>query len=245
MDSYIEISFLHNLLLIYVSCMVGKYVSVQPISTKKIWIYTVSMAGSGCFLWFPNAWILICFLEATFFFFYFRYIYRAYLVGLCFRFLCSFTCFVIYQGGFHNLLWFVPVDAFIYPTWMFYILLYSLLANKWKDILSRRSYIYKVYLHVEGHCFSVLGYLDSGNLLTYQGIPVIFMDKKFQAYFKNQRIELVVRNTISGTDVIRCYECEISIQGGQRHKVLLSCENTITLPMKCEVLLHTKVITQG
>lgn len=245
MDSYIEISLLHNVATIWLSCMVAKYVNGQPIADKKIILYACTIATLGSILWFPYAWGILLIVEVSFFFFCFRFTYKAYIGALCFRYLCYLTTFLFYQGGFHNFLWFVPIQAFIYPIWSIYGIVYALLARKWKDCIVKLSYVYQIQIHVQDHTLQVLGYLDSGNLLTYQNIPVLFIDKKYQSYFCNQRIELVVRNSISDMDVIRCYECEMTMEGSRRHQVLISCESNMALPMKCEVLLNMKVITQG
>lgn len=245
MDSYIEISILHNFISISLSCMMGKYICVQPVADKKVLWYAILLSLCGCIFWYPYAWCVMLILEAAFFFFCFRYVYKVYIVALCFRYLCYATTFAFYHGGFHNFLWFVPAQAFIYPLWGLYALLYILLAVKWKDVVAKLSYVYQIHIYLHNQTLDMLGYLDSGNLLTYQTIPVLFINKKYQTYFSNQRIELVVRNSISGMDVIRCYECDIAIEGSRRHRVLISCEGNMTLPMKCEVLLNMKVITQG
>lgn len=245
MESYIEISFLHNVLVILLSVLLGEYAALQPVSFRRLLGYAVSISFVACFCWFPHSVYVVLVAEMILFVLFFRYAYKSYLMGLCIRYLCYYTAFAFYQGGFHNLVWFVPMKSGILFLWGVYGAVYILLALKWKDIFSKLSYLYQIRIYVEGKVLHLPAYLDSANLVTYHHVPILFIDKKYHEYFKNQRIELVVMNTIAKTEIIRCYACDVQIAGCRKHAVYVNCDKTLQLPFQCNVLLNMKVMTLG
>lgn len=161
------------------------------------------------------------------------------------RMLWYMTSFAFYQGGFHNFLWFVPLHAAVYWLWLVYVLLFVLLHVKWKDMLARMNYLYRLQIELADTTLHLKGWLDSGNLLSYEGIPVLFISSSYETYFKKQDIELVVMNTVDDTSVIRCYACLAAIEGCHKHRVLVCCRNHVSLPLNCEVLLNMNMMTLG
>lgn len=245
MDSFIEVAFVHCMLTIYLSALCGSAAAVQPLARSRMWLYAITISGIGVLLWTKYSYIVMAITEAMFLLLWFRRTCKAYIIALCVRWLSFLTCFILYQGGFHNGLWFVPVHAPILLIWLVYGIAYFGLHNKWRDQISRMSYIYEVSIYTRDQTLRVKGYLDSGNLLSWNSVPVLFIDKRYEEYFTKQDIQLVIRNTISKTDEICCYVCEAALSGCQRQPVLVCCENRMTLPMHCEVLLNLKMMTQG
>lgn len=245
MESYLEVSFINSCLILYVSVMVAQYASWQPIAKKYCLLYALIVSFVGVFFWFPYAMLMVVIIEVLFFLFIFRRAYKTYLFSMCFRFLCIATCFLLYGGGFHNFIWFVPLQATIWVTWLLYIFALVLLHCKWKDYVAKLSCVYDVSIYTKTKTLHVVGYLDSGNLLTYEGKPVVFIDCQYKTYFAQERIELIVMNTIAQTEVIRCYQCDIQLHGCKRHRVYIHCDKTLQLPVKCGLLLNMKVMTLG
>lgn len=245
MESYIEVSLLHNFITVVISTLMATYASLQPISFKRILIYASVQASTSCIFWFSNAWVLSVVVELLFFLVFFRYAYKTYVISLVTRFLWLCTAFVMYDGGFHNGAYFVPMDQPIYILWAIYGVCMLLLLAKWKDFVAELSYVYSLKLYTKQKILPLRGYLDSGNLITFKNVPILFLDKKYYAYFQNQGIELVVMNTITDTDVIRCYDCELQLSGCKKQRVFVNCEKSLELPLHCELLLNMKVMTLG
>lgn len=245
MESFVEVSLIHAIITLFLSVYIGQIVALQPLSKKRIWFYACISATLGCMLWLSYSWMILILVEVIAFFFFFRYAYKTYFCALVLRFLCFATTFVFYGGSFHNFYWFVPMDCPIWVMWLLYALIILLLQCKWKDIVSRLAYVYELTIFTNDETLKLTSYLDSGNLLTYQHVPILFIDKKYHAYFKNQRIELVVMNSVSASEVIRCYECDIQLLGCKKQHVYINADRHLKLPFTCSVLLNMNVMTTG
>lgn len=245
MDSYVEVSFLHTMLLILLSVWIAQYISLKPISDLRLLAYAFLQSLCLCFMWFSYSWLLCVIIEALFFLIIFHYAKKTYLVALCIRALSMATCFVVYQGGFHNVTWFVPIQARIWPVWVTLIIVAIALRMKWKYYLAKTSCVYDTKIYTKHETLRIKGYLDSGNLLTWQGVPVIFLSPNYHAYFKDESIELIVMNSVSDTAILRCYTSKIQIAGCVSHQVYVHCEKNLQLPMGCVALLNMNVMTMG
>lgn len=245
MESYLEVSFLYNICTLILSLRLGAYAAVQPISMRRMIMYATLLSALACFGWFPFAGVLVVLGEIVSLILFFRYALKTYVCAWILRLLLYGTSFVLYGGGFHNGMWFVPMDTKVIWLWIVYILLFIILLIKCKDSFLKLSYIYEITMYLPHTCIKLKSYLDSGNMLMYQQIPILFVDKKYQEYFKEQRIELVVMNSIDTTSVIRCYACDIKIAGCCRKGVYINCDRHLQLPFHCSVLLNVNVMTMG
>lgn len=246
MESYLEVSFFHNVCTIALSFLLGEYASMQPVSIWRVLLYAFMVSAFGCFLWFPYAIWIILLIEAFFFFLCFRRVFKAYFSALTIRILCYLSAFLFFGGGFHNGLWFVPMDGKgVVALWIVYGCAVLLLMAKWKHAFALTSYVYDAMLFLQETKLHLKGYLDSGNLLTYEQIPIVFIDKKYQTYFKNQNIELIVMNSVTSSEVIRCYACRLQLAGCRIQQVYVNCDRHLQLPLQCDVLLNVNVMTTG
>ncbi|MEG2506706.1 MAG: sigma-E processing peptidase SpoIIGA [Longicatena sp.] len=245
MESYLEVSFLHNLITIMLSVVIAQYTTLQPLSNKRLFCYAFVLSLYGCLTYFSYSIVGSICLEALFFITYFRYAYKTYLMALCIRYVAYATTFVLLIGSFHNGLYFVPMKYEILLIWLCYGLAYALLYHKWKDVFSKLSYVYQSTLFMKQTTLKLPAYLDSGNLVSHEHIPIIFVDQQYLAYFKDQSIELVVMNSITNTTILRCYKCSIQLEGCQKHMVYVHADKHLNLPFNCKVLLNMKVMTLG
>lgn len=245
MESFVEVSLLHNAITILLSFRMASYACVQPIALRSMFLYALTIAVFGSLLFFQGSYLLMLLLEIGFFLGMFHRNAKSWMTMLVIRFLWCMSGFALYQGGFHNFLWFVPVHATIVWLWLVYALLFILLHRKWKDMLARLNYCYRVHIELEDRTLHLKGWLDSGNLLSYESIPVLFLSSSYEAYFAKQDIELVVMNTMEDTSIIHCYVCMAAIDGCQKHKVLICCRKHVNLPLNCEVLLNMNLMTLG
>ena len=244
MESYVEVSFLYNAFTLMLSFLMARYICIQPLSIQKIISYSLCISGVGCSLFMEGSLGCMVLLEGILFFLFFRQKIKTWWMAQVIRFLWYMSVFAIYQGSFHNFLWFPSIHTNLIWIGLLYVFLFCLLEIKWKDVFSKLQYCYYFNIKVEQHTLRVKGWLDSGNLLSYEGIPVLFILPRYEEYFKNQNIQLVVMNTMEDSSVISCYECEVALEGGKFHDVLICCKE-MHLPLKCEALLNMNMMTLG
>lgn len=223
-----------------ISCMTAGYLSLKPLSIKQMGIYSMILPLASCFLWMKYSWIIILMVEVLFFLLYFRLSWKTYLLTLSLRFLLSFSWYACFRGGFHNFQYFFPIRS---P----FILLISqcvilwLLYRKWNYWVGKLNYVYECQIEGIPNKHSWKGYLDSGNMLMMNDIPVIFIDNKYESYFHDANIQYLVMNTMSGSAPIACFEGRIKIQGMVKKRVYIRCEKNIQLPMQCQILLNVNL----
>ncbi|MFR5523802.1 MAG: hypothetical protein ACLTJG_02450 [[Clostridium] innocuum] len=92
----------------------------------------------------------------------------------------------VLSGWFHNFLWFVPLHASVYWLWLVYGGMFLLLHVKWKDMLARMNYLYRLHIELADTTLHLKGWLDSGNLLSYEGIPVLFISSSMRHILRNR-----------------------------------------------------------
>lgn len=237
MESYIEISFIIQSLYMLIACMTAGYLSLKPISLKQSFVYSLTVALCACILWGTNSWLIMVIVEFLFFLLIFRYCWKTYILMITIRCLISWTCYAIYRGGFHNFQYFLPMVSPIAIILVELFVLY-LLYRKWNYWIGKLNYVYDCHIKNIPMKKPIKGYLDTGNLLTIDDVPVVFMDEKFQTYFKDLDIQYLVMNTMSGSAPIACYKSIIDIHGLSKKDVYIHCKKQIQLPMQCQILLN-------
>ena len=68
MESYVEVSMLHNTATILLSFLMASYACVQPLPIRKMLVYALALSIPGCLLFFPGSWVLLVLEEIVFFF---------------------------------------------------------------------------------------------------------------------------------------------------------------------------------
>ena len=242
MESYIEISFVNQILLMVLSILIAGYITCKPVCLKENVIYSVSISLFCSLFWGTYSWLLYMCLEVFFFLLYFRYRLKTYFVYGSLRFLLSFTCYALWKGSYHLGMYYVPLHQKPFLFWTIEIILLISLLRKWKYFLGKLNYIYECTIQSNHKKFSVCAYLDSGNLLTLQGIPVVFLDPKYTLYFQGERMQFVNIQTVQGEQEIGCYEALIEIKGYASQHVYVHCKQNIKLPFRCELLLNMKLL---
>lgn len=240
MESYVEVSFLIQVLTMLISCMTAGYLSLHPLSFKQMFIYSILISFMACAFWMEFSWIIILIIEILFFLLYFRMSWKAFLLTIAMRFLLSFTWYVVYRGGFHNFQYFYPMRSPIQILILLFVILW-LLCRKWNYWIGKLSYIYECKIEEIDQKHWWRGYLDSGNLLMMEDVPVIFIDQKYVTYLKSCRIQYLVMKTMSQSVTIPCYEGHIEIRGLMKKKVYIRCEKDMQLPMQAQILLNVNL----
>ena len=59
MESYVEVSMLHNTATILLSFLMASYACVQPLPIRKMLVYALALSIPGCLLFFPGSWLFL------------------------------------------------------------------------------------------------------------------------------------------------------------------------------------------
>lgn len=245
MESYVEISYIQNVFCTISALLFAQYTTLRPIRIRSMIVYACSTSFCICFLWIPYHLLILFLWEVLCIFWLFRHAKKTYIWMQCFSYLQQFTLFLLFSGGFYNLHWFVPITMYILPLWLFYICIWVLLWCKWNRWIARNTCIYQTTIYIGQHTLQYKGYLDSGNLLTEQGIPVVFLDCCFDSYFQNENICYIDMVGVDNSQKIACIKGEIQLQGCKRHTVYICTSNSLQLPNGCRLLLNMNLMTMG
>lgn len=244
MDSYIEITWFTGFLVLMHSSTLAFYVAWKPQSFLRLLGYSIAIPFLAILCFHPSAWCFMIALEAFFFWKIYRHAWETWLIMIANRLLWNMTCYVFYGGSFHVGIYFVPMETIPWLLWGILFGSWLLLYHKWKAALAQYDFIYPLRVVTSNVQLKLRGYLDTGNLLSSEGIPVIFLDVQYASYFHDESIELVVMNTVDATKVIRCHEVKAKVGDGRFHKVLVNSEKNLQLPMGCNALLNMNMMTQ-
>ena len=85
---------------------------------------------------------------------------------------------------------------------------------------------YQVKVKINNKTLSMIGYLDTGNTLTYKGKPVIITNKQIKS--KKKKI-YVPYNTVGKTGILKCIETKIDIKDYGQFNVLLGYDENLNI----------------
>ena len=241
METYVEISFMHQFMMIVMSLHVARVCIFSLFPTKYIFLYAFIISMMSHLLWIPySSWIILL-IETCCFLTYFSEDKKLYVFAYAIRFLCMLSSFALYQGSFYNLTYMPPMDAFIYPLWFFFALIILLCHSVCANDYINENCIYPVTLTFAKHQIHIKGYLDSGNFATYQGRCIIFLDAKYDTYATNCSIEKIVVHTMNAESKIDCVLAHLQI-AKKKEEVYVAVQHQLKLPNKCPLLLNMRLL---
>ena len=241
MDSYLEVTLLNAVIVILFSLCTASYLSIQPLSWRKMLIYTLFITLFGVVLWNDwSLWFMIA-MEIILFFSLFRWHMKCYVFAYTIRMLLFFAEYAFLKGSFHNLLYFVPMRCAIILFWVVLLLGLVFLFANGKLFLCAMQYSYPFTLYTADTKLKLIGYLDSGNLATYHQIPIIFLDQRYCSYFTASQVDLVILHSVSGVEITRVYEARIKLENGICAKVYVNVEKTISKELGAACILNRNI----
>lgn len=245
MSSYIEVTFINNVLIMMLSLVLAHYLLLDRMSRRTMLRYTLAVSLLAVLCWNSFSPLLMLGAEILSCVFWFKLHVKVFALAYSLRLLFSLTCYVLYGGSFHLLIYFVPTGTYtILYFWVIAGIAFAASMRKWKYYITQAQYIYETVLWAGQKKFHIYGYLDSGNVLTYNEIPIIFAVSRFYEYFKNENIELVVMNTMNQTSSVRVYPCELQVRGCEKQSAYICFDRQGVIPMHCECLLNLHVLTR-
>ena len=245
MESYIEVTFLTNGFIILLSVQIAQYITLRPVDTKNSICYALLISLFSVMLWEKWSVYMLITLELLFCLTLFKYAIKTWIFAYLYRWLLMLTCFVVWQGSFHNLTWFVPIHRPFLYIWIGCSFTFLLLYKKWNLWVAKRSCLYTIYVLTSLGWKKMKGYLDSGNLLQENGLPVLFLHKKYGSVFKDKDIHYIQMEGISYSNTIETIQTQVYLAGCQKHEVYICLQQEIRLPMHAQVLLNMNLMMMG
>lgn len=241
MESYIEVSFIHQVLMIMVSLCIARVCIFSFFSTRMILYYALMIALTSHLFWFSEGIFIILLVEAICFLTIFKSNKKLYVFAYAIRFLNMLTCYGLYQGSFYHGVYCPPIDAFVYPLWFFWslfiLLCHSIRANHYIE----ENCIYPVTLSFHQHQLHVNGYLDSANFASHQGRCIVFLDQKYHAFASQCVIEKVNVHTMNADSQIACVCATLQI-AHRKEDVYVAFHSQLKLPNACPLLLNMRLL---
>ena len=205
MNSYVEIAFIHNLLIHSIALTLANIFSrkVMSMTTFIFIVFTITFLPSFLFLNI-DSWIWIH--EICIFIFLFKDRTHTYLIFVGNRILFHILYYLLIEGSIQHLQFF----PFEYPLLFIFdfilLFLYLSLLVKAKYRLSEKDFLCSFYLNHKKY----KGYIDSGNLATYEGLPIIFIQENIYHQIESKPILLDIQ-TIQDENTIQAKHTFIKI----------------------------------
>lgn len=245
MESYIEISWLHNILFLVLSQMMAGYLSLRPLSLKKQWGYALLITSYGTLFWTSNAWIGCLLLELICILLWYRHTLKTYFFMLSFRMLWNISAMLWVKGTMAHGLFFPAIETSLLKLWILGIFLLLLLQKKWHTYVMQTNFVYSCKLIKKDRVWKGRGYMDSGNMLMYDGMPVVFMDWKYQSYFSRENIQYIEMQTMNETGEMEGIEVELLLENQTKQNVFVCFKKHLYLPLHCDLLFGMETLNKG
>ena len=243
-ESYMEVTWLTGFLILLNAGTLAFYLSAKPCRYRYVILYSAVIPLLACTLFHRLEWLFTVFIEALFFRLIYHDQWKSWLLMMAHRLLCNFSCYVWYGGSFHLGIYFIESTRLPLLCWCLLSISWLGMFYFWKQKLASQSFIYSLELKGSNKIIKVKGYLDSGNLITQEGIPVVFLDRRYEEYFKDAHIQWIVMNTMQGHSEVKCHMAQARIMNAHYHPVWIHFTNQLQLPLGAKALLNLNMMTQ-
>ena len=157
-------------------------------------------------------------------------------LSVFFFYLCAF-CFAGGSYAFGR--------GYVLPCFLLFALICMTLGKKIYQSMRFSAQLTACKLYYRGKEWGVTGYLDSGNLARYNGLPVCFISAElFLRLYEEDRgqvLEEMRISTLAGSKKVRVFYAEISVSGKEKQPVYLGVSGNI-IKKRYEVLLSSEMI---
>ena len=150
------------------------------------------------------------------------------------------TMFKLFKGSYHLGHYFVPIALNMTGIWLLYISFIFILAFKWRHYLKIQNYIFTITVYTKPK-LRLKAFLDTGNSLCMNHIPVIFLDSSYQHYFVNEKENIYSFNHLDRIEEIKVYLCDVQLKGHKKCSYYICCEKRILLEFNCRCLLNIEM----
>lgn len=232
MESYIEIAWIQNFMMNWLSYQLGfAYASTLASNKEKLLLAFISTSISIFSFYKYSIWICLSVEIIILLRFYLRI--RAIFLSEWFRFLWIMTFLLFQKGSIHNLAFFPALDA-SYALW-FILILWNIWMIMGESRIRQNHFIIEV--QIEGQWLK--GYYDSGNLLCINHTPCIFIKTSIYEKCCNSTEFDCQVHTMNHQTIMKGKSTTLMYRSKQQQKVIMIPINQ-KLPKNCDCLLNMK-----
>ena len=229
MESYIELTFLHNIFIHSFSLSLSNIYSKRYMSKKLFVLIILVTTLLPSILYIPYSSTIIWINEILIFLL-FKNRISTYIYYVGFRLLFIILFYFIFNGTiYHNQYFLFDISALYFD--LILLILYISILCKIKYKIIENDFIYPFKLNNKKY----IGYMDTGNQATYEHIPVIFLKESIFNQLDNNKI-LIDIETINGTNKVETIKQDITINS---HKITVYCSK-ISNDFEYDALLNLK-----
>lgn len=240
MESYVEIAFIHNFLTNVISVWMALYLIQKPLRGRRVIAYAFLSSFWSSFVFHDAGWIVLFMIEAVSFTFVFYRQKALYLAALMFRWLWHATCFVLWEGSFHLGAFFPWVHTPIYFCWFLYAALFLYLYTHASTLMKQR-FIYGCTIYAD-EPVHLRGYMDSGNFVSWNHLPVVFVCAEQRDRFKGKSCEIRVQS-IHGCQRMKAMLIYCAIDGCAKQKAYAVFVSGLSIRGGCQMILNLKMLS--
>lgn len=187
MESYVEITFLHNILVLAVCLTLASLMTYQGMNKKRFFKILLMLTFFQSFVFLPvQSWVWIN--EIIVFLFFFKYRTHQYLLFIGFRFLFHLLYILCFDGTIYHCQFFVFDVQGVMSADLILAGFYFIVLFRGKTILAEKQFIREFEINHKKY----RGYLDSGNLVTYETRPVIFLKREIYEQLNGNKVILPI-----------------------------------------------------
>lgn len=240
MESYIEVTYINNVLIGIFAYYASSYFSMSKMSHRFFYVFLLCEQLVIVLLFNKAMYPLFYLLEYTLTLWLFYHQYKKLLMYLCIKYLAFFTMFKFFNGSFHLLHYFVPSHINILGIWILLLFGIVVLHQKYAAYLKVSDFIYSLTIEANKP-IHVKGFLDTGNQVMWKKHAVLFLDHAYLSYFKECLKEQVVVHTLNKTEVLSCYLCKVKINRYKKGEYYICCDKRVALEWGCKCLLNMEI----
>lgn len=244
MESYMEVTWITGFLVLLNAGTLAFYLSAKPCRYRYLLLYSALIPFIACVCFHRLEWLVMIACEGLFFRLIYHHQWKSWLLMITHRLLCNFTCYVWYGGSFHLGIYFIEAGKLPYVFWILLSISWLGMFYVWKMSLAQQNFIYALEVKGSDKVIKLKGYLDSGNLITEAGVPVVFIDQSLEEYFKDAYIQWIVMKTMQGESKVKCRMAQARLADAHYHPVWLHFTSNLHLPLGAKALLNLHMMTQ-
>lgn len=239
MDAYIDLSYIfHVLVLLTIPYYFKKILDVTMKKMELIGLVIFSIVlYFNVFLFGNYGYINLIFLLFYFLLTYQKKFLKYYLVYL-FAYYSSIATCMIFTTNIYLLngvvLLNTPVSFFYILFELVNIILIEIILFSIKTIKLLKNYKVKIRIRVKDEFSDFIGYIDSGNTLIVEGLPVVFLK---DSYFKKDNYKEMVVNGI-GTRKCKYFKTSVIINNKEKEVICASGNSKGFKGCDCLINIH-------
>lgn len=232
-NSYVELTFIHNYLINCISLTCSCILSKRNYSISKFHQIIFILTFFASFIFTSNSEILCWILEIICLIIYFKDKTHTYLLFVGFRFLFILYYMTLFFGSVAHHQFFIFDEKNVLISDLILLFFYLILLCKAKYTLQEKDFIFPFILQHKKY----IGYMDSGNLAYYHQFPIIFVTEKIFNQLNGEKILIEIQH-VNNSEFVEGYYEEIIIDS-KKSKVICCL---IHQEFKYDALLNMKGI---